>query len=46
MMESVGAFAARGEPDTSALGTAWPRWPHLLVFDAEASKTNIHAAKR
>ncbi|HTH78603.1 MAG TPA: carboxylesterase family protein [Ramlibacter sp.] len=46
MMESVGAFAARGDPDTSALGTTWPRWPRLLVFDADASKTNIRAADR
>lgn len=35
MMQSLGAFAHRGDPNTAALGTRWPVWPGRLVFDAD-----------
>ena len=38
MMQSLGAFAASGDPNAPALGTAWPAWPRKLVFDAEGSR--------
>jgi para-nitrobenzyl esterase len=41
MMHSLGAFAAHGDPATSALGTPWPAWPHQLLFDADASRASI-----
>ena len=34
MMRSVGAFAYNGDPNSPALGVAWPTWPSKLIFDA------------
>lgn len=34
MMQSLGAFARTGDPNTSALGVTWPVWPAMLKFDA------------
>jgi para-nitrobenzyl esterase len=34
MMQSLGAFARTGDPNTSALGVRWPAWPATLTFDA------------
>ncbi|MCC2634244.1 MAG: carboxylesterase/lipase family protein [Ramlibacter sp.] len=43
MMQSLGAFAARGDPNDAALGTRWPAWPQRLVFDADARQARIQA---
>ncbi len=43
MVQSLGAFAASGDPNTAALGTAWPTWPRSLVFDADAAHATIRA---
>jgi para-nitrobenzyl esterase len=34
MMESLGAFARGGDPNTPALGVIWPVWPATLKFNA------------
>jgi para-nitrobenzyl esterase len=34
MMQSLGAFARIGDPNTPALGITWPVWPAMLKFDA------------
>jgi len=34
MMQSLGAFARTGDPNTPALGVTWPVWPAMLKFDA------------
>jgi para-nitrobenzyl esterase len=34
MMQSLGAFARHGDPNTGSLGGVWPAWPSTLVFDA------------
>jgi para-nitrobenzyl esterase len=41
MMRSVGAFARTGDPNTPALGVAWPTWPSTLLFDATAHEKAI-----
>jgi para-nitrobenzyl esterase len=41
MMASLGAFARDGNPNHTALGVSWPRWPSRLVFDATASEAAI-----
>lgn len=46
MMVSLGAFAARGDPQSAAVPVQWPRWPGLLVFDADDARTTIHAGRR
>nr|WP_222623115.1 carboxylesterase family protein [Ramlibacter cellulosilyticus] len=43
MMQSVGTFAATGDPNTPALGTRWPAWPGRMVFDADARRAEIRA---
>lgn len=43
MMHSLGAFAARGDPNVPALGTHWPQWPRRVVFDADAALAAIRA---
>lgn len=35
MMRALAAFARGGDPNTPALGIAWPRWPETLVFNAD-----------
>jgi para-nitrobenzyl esterase len=34
MMASIAAFARTGDPNNALLGTAWPVWPTILLFDA------------
>jgi para-nitrobenzyl esterase len=35
MMQSLAAFARSGDPNApEALGTTWPTWPSMLIFDA------------
>jgi para-nitrobenzyl esterase len=34
MMQSLGAFARTGDPNTPTLGVTWPLWPAMLKFDA------------
>ncbi len=41
MMKSLGAFARTGDPNHTSLGTAWPRWPATLVFDATLVEKRI-----
>lgn len=43
MMQSLGAFAATGDPNTPALGTRWPAWPGRIVFDADPARAVIRA---
>jgi len=43
MMQALGAFAARGDPNTPVLGTPWPAWPRRLVFDADAARAVVRA---
>lgn len=44
MMQAVGAFAHRGDPNHPGLGTDWPQWPASLRFDADASRARITVA--
>ena len=41
MMQSLGAFARSGDPNTGALGVSWPTWPAQLLFDASATAKTI-----
>ncbi len=41
MMQSLGAFARQGDPNTAALGTRWPAWPARLVFDADRQSARV-----
>ncbi|MFT3801145.1 MAG: carboxylesterase family protein [Burkholderiaceae bacterium] len=41
MMQSVAAFARRGDPNNTSLGVAWPAWPSQLLFDASATAASI-----
>jgi para-nitrobenzyl esterase len=42
MMKSLGAFAARGDPNApEALGVTWPTWPSTLLFDATPTSKAI-----
>ena len=42
MMQSLGAFARRGDPNApAALGVTWPQWPATLLFDATPTETAI-----
>jgi len=34
MMQSLGAFARTGDPNTPALAVTWPVWRAMLKFDA------------
>ncbi|RYZ01042.1 MAG: carboxylesterase/lipase family protein [Comamonadaceae bacterium] len=43
MMQSLGAFAASGDPNAPALGTRWPAWPGRLVLDADRTQATIRA---
>ncbi|HEX7889028.1 MAG TPA: carboxylesterase family protein [Ramlibacter sp.] len=43
MMQTVSAFARNGDPNNTALGTAWPAWPGRMVFDATLDNKAIHA---
>ena len=37
----MAAFARSGDPNDAALGTAWPNWPRVLLFDASATAKRI-----
>ena len=42
MMNSLGAFARRGDPNApKALGMSWPVWPSKLIFDATPTEKAI-----
>ncbi|HEY3270471.1 MAG TPA: carboxylesterase family protein [Geothrix sp.] len=41
MMGAIGAFARQGDPNSAALGTAWPAWPRTLIFDATLTHKKI-----
>ncbi len=41
MMKALGAFAHNGDPNTAALGVAWPSWPARLHFDATPAEKAI-----
>jgi para-nitrobenzyl esterase len=41
MMQSLGAFARGGDPNTPALGVTWPVWPAILKFDATSTQKVI-----
>jgi para-nitrobenzyl esterase len=41
MMQSLGAFAREGDPNTAVLGTRWPAWPGRLVFDADRQAARL-----
>jgi para-nitrobenzyl esterase len=43
MMLSLGAFAARGDPRSAALPVAWPRWPGVIVFDADRREMTVRS---
>ncbi|RZA16045.1 MAG: carboxylesterase/lipase family protein, partial [Lysobacteraceae bacterium] len=41
MMQSLGAFARAGDPNTAILGTRWPAWPGRMVFDADRQAARL-----
>ncbi|MBT9528050.1 MAG: carboxylesterase/lipase family protein [Rhizobacter sp.] len=41
MMDSLGAFAHRADPNHVGLGARWQPWPARLVFDASAEAARI-----
>ena len=41
MMKSLGAFAAKGDPNNATIGVSWPVWPAKLVFDATPAARTI-----
>ena len=41
MMRALAAFARSGDPNDAALGTTWPNWPRVLLFDASATAKRI-----
>jgi para-nitrobenzyl esterase len=41
MMQSLGAFAREGDPNTAILGTRWPAWPGRMVFDADRQAARL-----
>jgi para-nitrobenzyl esterase len=41
MMQSLGAFARAGDPNTAILGTRWPAWPGRLVLDADRQSARL-----
>jgi para-nitrobenzyl esterase len=41
MMQSLGAFASAGDPNTAVLGTRWPAWPGRMVFDADRQAARL-----
>ena len=41
MMQSLGAFARAGDPNTAILGTRWPAWPGRLVLDADRQSAKL-----
>jgi para-nitrobenzyl esterase len=41
MRAALGAFVHNGDPNHALLGTAWPRWPQTIVFDADADAARV-----
>ena len=41
MMRSLGAFALKGDPNDASLGTTWPVWPKVLLFNASRTAKAI-----
>jgi para-nitrobenzyl esterase len=41
MMQSIGAFAKRGDPNNEALDAYWPTWPKGLIFNATNTAKTI-----
>lgn len=41
MMQSIGAFAKRGNPNNETLDTHWPTWPKGLIFNASNTTKSI-----
>mgnify|MGYP000851143206 CR=1 FL=1 len=41
MMGALAAFARSGDPNDASLGTTWPNWPRVLLFDASATAKRI-----
>ena len=41
MMQSIAAFARRGNPNDRELGVYWPAWPRTLIFDATDTRKVI-----
>ncbi|HMN21045.1 MAG TPA: carboxylesterase family protein [Ottowia sp.] len=41
MMACLARFARTGDPNHAALGTSWPNWPRVLVFDADDTQARI-----
>jgi len=46
MMGSLAAFAWHGDPNHAGLGTTWPTWPAILLFDASLDAKAISVAER
>ena len=41
MMSSLAAFARNGDPNNSALGVTWPKWPGRIIFDGTLTDKKI-----
>ena len=41
MMNAIGAFARRGDPNDASLGVNWAPWPARLIFDASPTSLQI-----
>jgi len=46
MMGSLAAFAWHGDPNHAGLGTTWPTWPAILLFNASLDAKAISVAER
>ncbi len=46
MMGSLAEFAWHGDPNHAALGTTWPAWPAILLFDADRDARRISVMQR
>ncbi len=46
MMVSLAEFAWHGDPNHASLGTPWPAWPAILVFDADRDVKRISVVQR
>jgi para-nitrobenzyl esterase len=41
MMQTIGTFAQRGDPNNDTLGAYWPAWPQGLIFNATLNAKSI-----
>ena len=46
MIGSLAEFAWHGDPNHAGLGTGWPAWPAILVFDADRDAPRISVIQR